>query len=198
MPSTLQPGAPAASDAVATTRVPVLPTLSFTASAAQAPLVADAVAARLGQAFHRLMEWATGPMAEQVRQRWSDSARAAGDVFGLTTEQGLAVAKMAAEVLDSPSCRIFFDATAYQWAGNEVPVVWAGQVLRIDRLVALQPQAVAQAEWWVLDYKLTADPLAVPSYRGQMADYVQAVQLLQPEARVRAAFITGQGVLVEL
>ena len=197
-PQTPEPSAPEATLAVATMHVPVLPTLSLTASTAQAPQLADAAAARLGQAFHRLMEWATGPLAEQVRQRWSDSAQAAADAFGLTAKQGHAVAKMAADVLGSPSCRIFFDVTAYLWAGNEVPVVWAGQVLRIDRLVALQPQAAAPAEWWVLDYKLTANPLAVPSYRSQMADYVQAVQVLQPEARVRAAFITGQGVLVEL
>lgn len=144
------------------------------------------------------MEWSTGPLAPHVRHPWADGARAAASAFGLTADHGHTLAKLAAAVLGSPAAQRFFDAGALHWAGNEVPVVWEGQVLRIDRLVALKPQADQGPEWWVLDYKLTADPLAVPAYRQQMASYVQAVKLLQPGAAVRAAFITGQGGLFEL
>ena len=181
-----------------TTRIPVLPHAPAALSPIARPSVADDLAARRGQALHRLLEWATGPMAGRVRSQWTDAGQAAALAFGLAAEHGHGLAKLAAAVLSSPACKLFFDAAALQWAGNEVPVVWQGQVLRIDRLVALKPTADAAPEWWVLDYKLTTDPLAVPGYRQQMAQYIQAVQLLQPGAAVRAAFITGQGELVEL
>ena len=199
-------GAGDAADTPATAPVPVLPAYAPACAPADEPALAkqprpaadDEQAARLGQAFHRLMEWATGPIAPAVRQPWPESAQAAASAFGLTSEQGPVLARMAAAVLSSPATRGFFDASALHWAGNEVPVVWQGQVMRIDRLVAFNPKAAEAPEWWVLDYKLGADPLAVPLYRQQLADYVQAVQLLQPGAMVRAAFITGQGLLHEL
>ena len=193
-----EPASPAAPAAPATVRVTALPVPPPLLAAAVRPAAVDERAARLGQAFHRLMEWATGPMAQQVQGQWSEAAQAAASAFGLSSADGLVLAKQAADVLGSKSCQPFFDAASVGWAGNEVPVVWEGQVLRIDRLVALHGSAGQAAQWWILDYKLTRDPLAVPTYRQQMADYVKAVQALQPGARVRAAFITGQGELVEL
>jgi hypothetical protein len=50
----------------------------------------------------------------------------------------------------------------------------------------------------VLDYKLSHAPAELVAYREQMARYVRAVQALQPDDRVRAAFITGAGDVVEL
>ena len=73
---------------------------------------------------------------------------------------------------------------------------WLGQLLRIDRLVALEEGG--QTTWWVLDYKLRSDPSRVEAYRQQMQAYVAAVQALQPADMVRGAFITGLGELVEL
>ncbi len=205
-PSSARPSAPSSGPPSArpaappTTWVPVLPAAPPrpTSSTDFKPSVADEQAVRLGQAFHRLMEWSTGPMAPQVRHPWADGAQAAASAFGLTVQQGNTLAKMAAAVLASPATHVFFDATALHWAGNEVPVVFEGQILRIDRLVALKPQADQGPQWWVLDYKLNTDPLAVPGYRQQMAGYVQAVRLLQPGASVRAAFITGKGELFDL
>ena len=65
------------------------------------------------------------------------------------------------------------------------------------RLVALE-EAGADRVWWVLDYKLSHAPAELVAYREQMARYVLAVQALQPDDRVRAAFITGAGDVVEL
>ena len=156
----------------------------------------DVRAARLGQAVHRVLEWAAGasraPSLPSELGVWSVAAAAA---FGLPTDQSAAVQRLAATVLGSPACARFFAGQALRWAGNEVPVSWLGQALRIDRLVLLVDES--GPTWWVLDYKLQTDPAAVPAYREQMAAYVQAVQALQPGDRVRGAFITGQGLVVE-
>jgi ATP-dependent helicase/nuclease subunit A len=176
----------------------------------QAPVQAPAVgaedlhSARLGQAVHRVLEWAAqGPWSAEAGsqagqqdgglERLADAAAAA---FQLAPQDATAVARMAGAVLHSPACRRFFDAEALLWAGNEVPVAWQGQVLRVDRLVAVaEPEGTC---WWVLDYKLQTRPAAVDDYREQLLTYVAAVQALQPADRVRGAFITGQGQLVLL
>ena len=92
--------------------------------------------------------------------------------------------------------RRFFAGPALRWAGSEVPVEQGGQLLRIDRLVALADGEATT--WWVLDYKLQSAPEAVPAYRAQMRRYMAAVQALQPADAVRGAFITGGGALVEI
>jgi len=58
-------------------------------------------------------------------------------------------------------------------------------------------ETTAEPQWWVLDYKIQHAPQDVEPWREQLRRYRQAVQILQPQARVRAAFITGAGELVE-
>ena len=81
-----------------------------------------------------------------------------------------------------------------QDSGNEVPLVDSGDTLRIDRLV----QVAADGCWWVLDYKLSSAPQQLAANRLQMRRYRAAVQALQPNDEVRAAFITAQGLLIEV
>ena len=156
----------------------------------------DLRAARLGQAVHRVLEWAAGASRGSAVPvdlvAWSVAAAAA---VGLAPEQAAAVHHMASTVLGSAACARFFRGDALRWAGNEVPVSWQGQALRIDRLVLVSEDT--GPTWWVLDYKLQADPSAVTAYREQMAAYVLAVQALQPGDRVRGVFITGQGAVIE-
>jgi len=102
----------------------------------------------------------------------------------------------AERIWTSPSCARFFRGPALRWSGNEVPVAEAGEVLRIDRLVAL-----ADGDrwiWWVLDYKLRHAPEELEAYRAQLTRYARAVRALQPGAEVRAAFITGAGSVIEV
>ena len=164
----------------------------------RAAVADDPAAARLGQAVHRVLEWAThastpGPARNAAqRARW---AGAAALEFGLPGEAASQrVLQLASQVLDSPDCAEFFDASALSWAGNEVPVAVGGQVLRIDRLV----QMASDGRWWVLDYKLQSQPHQLPSNREQLQRYRAAVQALQPGQAVQAAFITAQGRLVTL
>ena len=153
----------------------------------------DAHAARLGQAVHRVLEWAAGASAAVDVQALSEAAVAA---LGLPAAMVPTVRQMAQAVLGSPECAHFFSAAGLRWAGNEVPVSWQGQLLRIDRLVALEQGG--QTTWWVLDYKLQTDAARLAVYRDQLQAYVAAVQALQPSDRVHGAFITAQGRLIPL
>ena len=197
-----EPAAPAGSlaDPTQPARVTVLPHRQAPAAAAlprgagAAP--DNAAAARLGQAVHRVLEWAGQPGHAMPRSEWSFACQAAARALGLPAAAATRVLALASSVLDSPECTRFFSGPALSWAGNEVPLAWRGELLRIDRLVAL---AEGDAKvWWVLDYKLQADPAAMPGYRDQLQRYVAAVALLQPGDRVHGAFISGQGRVVPL
>jgi ATP-dependent helicase/nuclease subunit A len=175
------------------TNVIELPLQSRAAPASVAPMKAlDAAAARLGQAVHRVLEWAAAAADPSLDHLASAAALEVG------AGDAAAVLAIARRILQSDGCGHFFDARALAWAGNEVPIAGvgaqAGQVLRIDRLVCTQGDAPA---WWVLDYKLDGTPQANPAYRDQLAAYRRAVQALQPGDAVRAAFINGQGELIE-
>ncbi|HEY6134476.1 MAG TPA: UvrD-helicase domain-containing protein, partial [Rubrivivax sp.] len=177
--------------------VPELPTLLRPAAAvAPAPRAQDPTAAALGSAVHRVLEWAARPGAPLARDQYAGAAAAAARAFGLDPARAGEVVPIATQVLASPQCALFFDPAMLAWAGNEVPVVVAGQGGRIDRLVAFDEPA--GRVWWVLDYKLHAAPAQVAEHRAQLAGYVGAVRLLQPGERVRGAFITAGGRLVPI
>ncbi len=147
----------------------------------------DSPAARLGRAVHRVLEWITGAGGEL-----RTLAEGAAAEFGAPAGE---VERVAGRILASPDCARFFDRASLRWAGNEVPVSLDGAVLRIDRLVRLDE--AGEDTWWVLDYKLQHRPEALAAYQSQLAGYRAAVQLAQPAARVRSAFIAGDGRFVE-
>ena len=195
--------APAARSAVPpalhtpTVDVPMLPALHWQATLLPVPKAQDAAAAQLGQAVHRLLEWAGRPGAALSPNELVAASAAAAAAAGLASGDANRVYDVARQVLTSPACARFFAGPALRWAGNEVPVSEAGEVLRIDRLVLLATDD-APATWWVLDYKLQAAALSLPGYREQVRRYMAAVQALQPADAVRGALITGQGALIEV
>jgi len=152
----------------------------------------DDDAARLGQALHRLLEWLGGAMAEASQ---ADSARAVATAFDLPPARAAALVQTALAIRDSPALARFFAGPALEWAANEVPISHGGELLRIDRLVALREQGARV--WWVLDYKLAGRPQDDPALRAQLARYVAAVQAAQPGETVRGAFVTAAGQCVE-
>lgn len=81
-------------------------------------------------------------------------------------------------------------------AMDEAPIVHRGQTLRIDRLV--RRSTGGRGEWWVLDYKSAANPERQAELVEQMRRYRQAVQGQFPGEPVRAAFLTGDGRMVEV
>ncbi len=155
---------------------------------------ADSDATRLGQAVHRVLEWATvttTPPADDAAVR--ELADAAAAEFVAPAD---AVWQLARTILRSPACARFFAGPQLHWGGNEVPVSDAGEALRIDRLVFLD-DADGPA-WWVLDYKLQHAPQHLDAYRVQLLRYRDAVRRAQPGATVRCAFVTGAGAVVEI
>ena len=152
--------------------------------------------AALGEAMHRVLEWASGPRGQGGALE--PLLGAAAQMYGLDARRSERLERCVRAILASPECAPFFDAAQLQWAGNEVPVSHEGQDLRLDRLVLRRPQPGAEAQWWVLDYKLHEAPQRQPEYVQQLQLYRAAVQALQPGEPVRTAFITGQGRLVEV
>ena len=151
----------------------------------------DEAQARLGEAIHRVLEWASQPLKQ--RTALAALTDAAAQMYGLDQKARERLVRATAAILESPQCAAFFDAAQLSWAGNEVPLAFEGSDLRLDRLVQLRETG----EWWVLDYKLARAPEQRPEYLQQMRRYVDAVQALQPGEIVRAALITAQGRLVE-
>jgi ATP-dependent helicase/nuclease subunit A len=187
----LPSGAAAPIDAAAELRV--LPRWSPAEANRAAPNVSvDSTEARLGRAVHRLLEWCS---AAASRPDTHQQRRAAQE-FGLEPTRAAEIGRLATAILDSTQCQPFYDRRVLHWAGNEVAFADAEGSLRIDRLVALETPAGRQ--WWVLDYKLSHAPQENAANREQLMRYRRAVGALQVGERVRAAFITSAGTLIEL
>ena len=157
----------------------------------------DAGTARVGEAVHRALEWLTA--RADPTAGWREAVATAAQAFGLDAAQRGHAELVVGQVLSHPEFRRFLPGDHLRWAGNEVPMTHAGQVLRIDRLVQL---AGAQgSQWWVLDYKLDHAPHELTAYREQLARYREAVRQAvagaEPQAEVRAAFVTGRGEVIE-
>ncbi|MBI3368764.1 MAG: UvrD-helicase domain-containing protein [Burkholderiales bacterium] len=180
-----------AAGAGASAQVPLLPAAPLAETPPSSEAATDEAAARLGQAIHRVLEWATGPAGGRNDRA---ALAAAAREFALDSAAAAEVLRVAGRVLDSPELAPFFDPAGLDWAGNEVPVAHGGEALRIDRLVRRRDDG----HWWVLDYKLGATPQQVAAHRTQLGRYRDAVAALYPGQGVNAAFISGQGQLIAL
>ncbi|UCH18128.1 MAG: PD-(D/E)XK nuclease family protein, partial [Burkholderiales bacterium] len=161
------------------------------------PALVDDLAVRLGQAVHRVLEWATGPVPNTDLDRLARAALQELRAPAVAAERVVSVVRA---ILNSAPCRRFFDRSALRWAGNEVVVCDGDEILRIDRLVACHEAGAERGDvvqWWVLDYKLNHEPEALGAYRAQLRRYRDLVRAMQAQANVRAAFITGRGELIE-
>ena len=77
-------------------------------------------------------------------------------------------------------------------------MVHRGRVLRLDRLVLRRGADGTLGQWWVLDYKSTGQPHLQPLLCEQLLSYRAAVEQTYPGHRVRAAFLTALGTLIEI
>jgi ATP-dependent helicase/nuclease subunit A len=148
----------------------------------------DTRASAMGQAMHRLLEWAQPGAALPV-----EHLRAAAREFSLDLQAARAAAALAQRIRSGKGAWAW-DSASLDWHGNEVTLIHEGQTLRIDRLVRHRESGA----WWVLDYKSAARPERDASLIAQLNRYRDAVQQAYPGETVRAAFLTGQGELVTL
>jgi ATP-dependent helicase/nuclease subunit A len=144
----------------------------------------DSVVARVGKAIHRLLEWGVidDHQVQGVRLE-----------FRLDLQQGERAAEMARRILHGPGSWAW-DPGQLNWHANEVELLSAGQVMRLDRLV----QRRDNGEWWVLDHKSVHAPQDDPALVAQLRGYRDAVQRIHRAQTVRAAFLGGQGAWIEL
>ena len=147
----------------------------------------DSAASRTGQAMHRLLEW--GALSEP-------HVRAITREFRLDVAQAH-VALAGAKAVLAGAGAWAWDPAVVSWQGNEVELAYAGQSLRLDRLVQ-RKDAGHEGHWWVLDYKSNAAPQDLPELNAQMQTYCAAVQAVYPGQTVKAAFLTAQGKLLEV
>jgi len=69
-----------------------------------------------------------------------------------------------------------------------------GRLMRIDRLV----RRGDTGDWWVLDYKSESNPQANSELLVQLRNYRLAVQKTQAQSKVRVAFLSANGMMIEL
>ena len=146
----------------------------------------------LGQVVHRGLELLTAlPTAQREPARVIKAVHTAAQALQLPASRWQDAVDRVTTILAQPDLQRWLDPQALRWAGNEVTLSDAGDILRIDRLVAVDtPTGPA---WWVIDYKLGEQPLSLAAYHAQMARYVEVVRRLQPGEAVHGAFVTGSG-----
>lgn len=148
----------------------------------------DPAIARIGKAMHRLLEWGGSASAGHEA--------AVAREFRLNPAQSAQACALAQCILNGEGAWAWRDE-AVAWHGNEVDLVYLGLPLRLDRLVRRR-DAGFEGQWWVLDYKSSPAPELQPALIVKMRTYRAAVQRIYPGATVKAAFLTGQGTVVEL
>ena len=148
----------------------------------------DGIFARIGKAMHRLLEWGGQTSGEHLS--------AVAREFCISPAQAVQAGQLARCILHGQAAWAW-QLEAIAWAGNEVGVVYQGQPLRLDRLV-LRRDAGHHGEWWVLDYKTAHAPELQLVLLEKMRTYRAAVRLAYPGTTVRAAFLTGQGTIIEV
>ena len=168
--------------------LPALPKTKLLNASANAVADEDPTLARIGKAMHRLLEWGGLSSAEQVS--------AVAREFRLNPAQAAQASALAQCILRGAGAWAW-NEDIVAWQGNEVDLVYLGQALRLDRLVK-RKDAGCEGQWWVLDYKSALAPERQPALVAQMRTYRAAVQLIYPDAIVKAAFLTGLGTMVEL
>jgi ATP-dependent helicase/nuclease subunit A len=142
-------------------------------------------ASRLGEAMHRLLETCRGLPLRTAQLREVERE------FGLDAAASQQAAAMAQRILQGDGAWAW-SAQHVDWQDNEVELLSGGELLRLDRLVRRRDSG----EWWVLDYKSSAQPQRQPQLVAQMRRYRDAVVAAYPGAVVRTAFLTAQGAMV--
>jgi len=159
----------------------------------------DSLDSRIGQAMHSLLERYVPPARGPVPVQLGSEAvlETLAQIHALDAAQVQQAQAMAQRILQGEGAWAW-DASQLDWHGNEVAVVHRGRVLRMDRLVLRRGADGTLGQWWVLDYKSTGQPHLQPLLRDQLLSYRAAVEQAHPGHRVRAAFLTALGTLIEI
>ncbi|BCG49769.1 UvrD-helicase domain-containing protein [Candidatus Profftella armatura (Diaphorina cf. continua)] len=107
----------------------------------------------------------------------------------------LSLAKIGQEyvikVLSQSHLRRFFDASKYLKAYNEMEIVINNITFRLDRVVEFND------EIWIIEYKLNLFKSEEKIYRIQLKKYRNSLKTIWMKKKIRVAFITSDGNLLE-
>ncbi len=146
---------------------------------------------RIGLAMHRLLQWVPTPARDF---RWSEVHRqSVAREFALDDAQADEALTMATRIVQGPAAWVWDAALLAHW-DNEAEIRWAGQWLRMDRVVRHRDSG----HWWVLDFKSALEPQRQAALREQMALYRRAMRGVYPDEIVRLAFINAAGEWMEV
>ena len=148
-------------------------------------LDSETLESRIGQAMHRLLQ------RVDIRADLH-AVDAVAMEFKLNSQEAEQAAHMAQRIMAGEGAWAW-DDTVISWQGNEIELTAQGKLLRLDRLVRRKDTG----DWWVLDYKSESQPQSKPELVAQMRGYIAAVQACYPESKVRAAFLTAGGQMLE-
>jgi hypothetical protein len=160
---------------------------TVSAAAPAASSTSDSASSRIGQAMHRLLELYTPGYDMQ------QAARSVGAQFQLDAAQSAQALQLAQRITQGEAAWVW-DAAVVDWQANELELVHAGELLRLDRVVRHR----ATQTWWVLDYKSSTAPELQVALREQLGQYARALRAATPGAVVCAAFISGEGLVIEI
>lgn len=169
--------------------LPVLPPLLKAADpeesvcASGAALELPSAAARIGLAMHRLLQWGSAASAQ---------LRVAAREFGLDETQARSAQAAAERILQGEGAWVWHSPDLL-WHGSEVELAYAGQLMRLDRLVQHR-----DGSWWVIDFKSHANPQSQVDLLEQLKTYARAVSALHPAQTVKAAFLSAEGRCIEV
>jgi ATP-dependent helicase/nuclease subunit A len=163
------------------------------------PTVDQQQVSTIGQAMHRLLEW----QAMDKLELPATNIRSVQREFRLD-QYALRKAVQSAQLILRGEAAWAWQSSWVDWSANEVPITFEGLRLRLDRLVLKrlapheQTQPLITQQWWVLDYKLTRQPLNQQDLIMQMQTYLKAVALVAPNssgisAEVKGALLTSDG-----
>ncbi|MFM7330903.1 MAG: UvrD-helicase domain-containing protein [Brachymonas sp.] len=159
--------------------------------ASNKPSPEEDLAARIGMGMHRLLELYQPQLDLQPLTAMIAAS------LQLSAEQAAQALQAAQRMVQGEAAWVWSDEVI-DWQANEVELLHAGQLLRLDRLVRRRDTGV----WWVIDYKSARNPQQSAALRAQLLGYGEAVKAAMAhenaEPQVKTAFITAEGRWVAL
>ncbi|MDO8179181.1 MAG: UvrD-helicase domain-containing protein [Undibacterium sp.] len=102
------------------------------------------------------------------------------------------IRQQAINILSNKDLEQYFNPARFNYARNEMDVLYQQQILRLDRLV------VRGEEVWVLDYKRQMLASEKNDYQAQLKAYSDALMTIFSDKKIRTALILTDGQLIEM
>jgi len=147
----------------------------------------DAIAE--GIALHALLERLTQAHVWPIR---APDAATIARWLPCSLAMAVIVREQALAILSQPALERFYNPARYRIARNEMDIVAADQLFRLDRIV------VFDDEVWILDYKRNVLDSERAAYAIQLAQYRSAGQSVFAGKNMKSALITADGRLWEI